>query len=326
MSIFRRLRKSGFTLIELLVVIAIIAVLVGLLLPAVQKVRQAASASESQNNLKQMVLAGHNFHATRKHLPPCEWDTYTYTWQNNNTSYTLLGSQSDYFASILPYIEQDAILSSGGAKWTTGTTTYNPWPNSANQFPVKTFVNNSDPTSSPDGLVNGTAISGYAVNVTAVPSTYNYYYGGYQANSGGGKKVNLDAGFPMGRQIPCCWPRSIPTATPLSTTGLVPSLRARPTTGWGRGIPPMASTAGPPTPLGRTQHRAVPPLGRTPQSSSVRILPPALRQIPFIVERPLAFSLAWRMAVSGMWGKKTSNTTWQAVITPDGKEPLGSDW
>src|SRR4051794_1539179 len=105
-------RRRGFTLLELLVVIAIIGILIALLLPAVQKVRESANRIQCGNNLKQIVLAAHHYHDGHKHLAP-------------GIGYTPLATDSVWghnLFHLLPYLEQSNLYRSalGSVGLTTG--------------------------------------------------------------------------------------------------------------------------------------------------------------------------------------------------------------
>ncbi len=157
-----RTRREAFTLIELLVVIAIIAVLIGLLLPAVQKVRDAASKIQCANNLKQMCLAIHAYTDTEKHFPPA------YRGVGLNPGWS-------WGAFTLPFAEQQALYDNAGVATQPFGGGANPaLPNQFTQLHLSLFRCPTDPGPDLNDIRLNHAMSNY--RAVSGPITFPYFY------------------------------------------------------------------------------------------------------------------------------------------------------
>jgi prepilin-type N-terminal cleavage/methylation domain-containing protein/prepilin-type processing-associated H-X9-DG protein len=165
------MRRNAFTLIELLVVIAIIAILIGLLLPAVQKIREAANRMKCENKLKQLGLALHNHHDTYGYFPPGK-TTINYTGVPNGGGYS-------GFCFLLPFIEQDNLYK----QINFALSEKDPGNNGPRAVTVKTFLCPSDPVST---VPPGTGGQNYRLNYG-----YNILYSGLPDTTPGGSNYGM---------------------------------------------------------------------------------------------------------------------------------------
>jgi prepilin-type N-terminal cleavage/methylation domain-containing protein len=183
-----RLFKSGrgFTLIELLVVIAIIGILIALLLPAVQKIREAAARMQSTNNLKQMGLAIHNMNDTFGVLPPSVGN-YPNQGSGIANAKPMLGTVQFF---MLPFIEQEnaqtSMANNHPDSWWCG-------------YGIKTYISPTDPSTPPSGLVD-TGSPRYATSYA--PNEWVFDGGKYGSDPTPHTQLPGNGNSPFGEIVP----------------------------------------------------------------------------------------------------------------------------
>jgi prepilin-type N-terminal cleavage/methylation domain-containing protein len=287
-------KHRAFTLIELLVVIAIIAVLIGLLLPAVQRVREAAARAQCVNNLKQIVLASHNYHDLHGFLPPSVGGVgpFDFNW------FSLPGSAvGSAFWHLLPQLEQDNLFkaANGQCQGSDGNGGI------ALAVGIKTFVCPSDPTTTSARP----SLGSYAANAQAMPlPTFVVTSSSFIASS----PTRIPASFPDGTSNTILFAEKYGKAMLAGFPG---------SNYWalngGFAAPPI---------IGGTAGTAMGPSSRFQVAPSPLLADYTLTQTPHVGGMQVALADGSVRSLS----PAMSGATWWAACTPNGGEVLGSDW